>query len=117
MIKVFYTDYYENIAEENLELSLDECVEIFEETIHLVDNFVGIQVGKHTMMFHRDEEQILVEVLNPPTLVNPQMYASKEQCLTIIQEIYAKEQLFVYPQMKLVDVRKESLNDVLERGE
>ncbi|AJH16292.1 hypothetical protein HX045_01385 [Myroides odoratimimus] len=115
MITVFYTDYYENLSEENLELTLEECIEIFSETIDLVDNFVGITVGAHTMQFHCDEDRILVEVLNPPTLVNPQMYADKAQCLAIIKDIYAKQQLFVYPQMKLVDVRKESLDDVLER--
>lgn len=117
MITVFYTDYYEHISEENLELTLEECLELFDETIDLVDNFLGIQVGKHTMQFHCDEDRILVEVINPSTLINPQMYADKTQCLEIIREIYDKEQLFVYPQMKMVDVRKESLDDVLERGD
>ncbi|SEI48237.1 hypothetical protein SAMN04488018_10180 [Myroides marinus] len=114
MITVFYTDYYENISEENLELTYEECIELFSETIDLVDNFLGIQVGKHTMQFHCDEDRILVEVLNPPTLINPQMYATKEKCIAIIKEMYEKQSIFVYPEMKLVDVRKQSLDDVLE---
>ncbi|MDM1346264.1 hypothetical protein HX052_07285 [Myroides marinus] len=114
MITVFYTDYYENISEENLELTYEECIELFSETINLVDNFLGIQVGKHTMQFHCDEDRILVEVLNPPTLINPQMYATKEKCIAIIKEMYDKQSIFVYPEMKLVDVRKQSLDDVLE---
>ncbi|MDR0194260.1 MAG: hypothetical protein LBI73_03975 [Myroides sp.] len=117
MITVFYTDYYENISEENLELTLEECIELFSETIDLVDNFLGIQVGKHTMQFHCDEDRILVEVLNPPTLINPQMYATKEKCIAIIKEMYEKQSIFVYPEMKLVDVRKQSLDDVLENEE
>lgn len=114
MITVFYTDYYENISEENLELTLEECIELFSETIDLVDNFLGITVGKHIMQFHCDEDRILVEVLNPPTLINPQMYATKEKCIAIIEEMYEKQSVFVYPEMKLVDVRKQSLDDVLE---
>lgn len=117
MITVFYTDYYENISEENLELTLEECEELFSETIGAVDNFIGIQLNKHSIQFHSDEDRILVEILNPPTLLNPQMYATKQQCLAIIKEIYAKQSLFVYPEMKLVNVRKESLDDVIERGE
>ncbi|KZE83571.1 hypothetical protein HX017_02535 [Myroides marinus] len=117
MITVFYTDYYENISEENLELTYEECIELFSETIDLVDNFLGIQVGKHTMQFHCDEDRILVEVLNPPTLINPQMYATKEKCIAIIKEMYEKQSIFVYPEMKLVDVRKQSLDDVLENEE
>ncbi|MDR0193565.1 MAG: hypothetical protein LBI73_00455 [Myroides sp.] len=115
MITVFYTDYYENVSEENLELTLEECIELFSETIDLVDNFFGLQVGKHIIQFHCDEDRILVEVLNPPTLLNPQMYASKEQCIDIIKETYSKQTIFVYPNMKLVDVRKQSLDDVLEK--
>lgn len=114
MITIYFNDNFNNLTLKNLTLDFENCCELFLKVMEHVDNSFGVSVNSKTIQFYKeDEEKILVEIINNPSLINNQMFSNTQDSLSIIKNIYDKENIEAYPQMKLVDIKRQSLNDIL----
>ncbi|MCS3529757.1 hypothetical protein [Chryseobacterium sp. JUb7] len=115
MITIFFNDNFNNLTLKNLAYDFEKCYQLFLEVMKYTDNSFGISVHEKTLQFYKEnEDRILVEIINT-NLVNHQMFANFEQSVDIIKEIYQKNAIEVLSPMRLVDIRRESLDDVLNK--
>ncbi|MDR2223959.1 MAG: hypothetical protein LBE34_14665 [Flavobacteriaceae bacterium] len=117
MITIFYTNYLNSESVEDVVVSKEECLTLFSKIMNWPDNFLGITINQEkTIQFYREIDNILVDLINLPELINHQMYANKKECMDMIAEVFDTYSIKTYPQMKLVDTMKESLDDVINKG-
>ena len=122
-MKVFYENYSlekgisgENALLTNEKFVLDLFYEFLDESLELEqDSFLGIiDENNTTLQFIALEDKWLVEIPNPPSLINYQMYVNYgEECIDLIKECFAFGKVKVFPDMVKVDIMNESLDDVL----
>jgi|GEM_PF-2172871 hypothetical protein len=116
MISVFFNDNSNSLTLKNLNLDFDQCYKLFSDIMRIKDNSLGIFLDEKTIQFYNEgNNKILVEIINKPSFLNPQMFATFDDSLNIIKDIYEKNSISILPQMKFVDITSESLEEVLNK--
>lgn len=116
MISIFFNDNFNNLTLKNLAFDFEKCQQLFIDVMKYTNNSFGITINDKTIQFYKENEnKILIEIINF-NLINHQMFADFEESVNIIKEIYSKNLIEILPPMKLVDIKKESLDDVLNRN-
>ena len=123
MMKVFYENYglEKGIPAEKAKMADEEYAlsifyEFLDESLGLYqDSFLGIiDENDTTLQFMALEDRWLVEIPNPPSLINYQMYLDYgEECIDLIKDCFALGKIEVLPGMVKVDIMNETLDDVL----
>ncbi len=100
------------------ELDINEALTEFYELSDEKGSFFGIKTKKGVIQFAwEDEDNWLVDLPNPPSFLNPQRYASYDECVEIIKSIFKG----ILPEnvdgLVKVKIMEETLDTVLEKRE
>ncbi|MCY0976718.1 hypothetical protein PGH12_06090 [Chryseobacterium wangxinyae] len=115
MISLFFNDNFNSLTLKNLKPDFEQCRQMFLDVMKHSNNSLGIIINEKTVQFYKEKNnKILVEIINS-NMINNQMFADVNESIDIIKSIYEKHLIEVLPNMKLINIKVESLEDVLDK--
>lgn len=120
-MKIFFHNYNtrEGITSDDpQESNLNQAIEIFRTLNSETENYFGIiDESDETIQFVLEaENKWLIEIPHPPRFINDQKFGTFEECISIITETFMQDKITALPDMRKVDIRNETLEEVIQRN-